>query len=107
MDNRQRFAVGASFSLLAVSVLFLGTLSIIYDFGECWYPSKKSPFFTSGRLMSGVLLPFLLIYLNGLERLFRKTKTILIIVIFIAALILTSEVILSWDIFKSPYNWFH
>lgn len=37
--------------------LFSGLLSIMFDFGDCWYPSKYQPYFTSGRLALGILAP--------------------------------------------------
>jgi hypothetical protein len=107
MNSRYKFAISMSFGLIAVSVLFLAALSVIYDFSGCWYPSRQSPYFASGRLISSALVPFLLIYLGGLEQLFRKAKTVLIIAMLIATLMVTSEIILSWEVFKSSYNWFH
>jgi len=105
-----RFAISMSFCVLAVSVLFLAILSIRYDFGGCWFPSRQHPYFTAGRLISGALLPFLLIYLDGLGRIFSRFKSRLLhfaAVVLIVIIITWSELWLTWEVFKSPYNWFH
>jgi hypothetical protein len=64
----------------------------------------------SGRLISGVLLPFLLIYINGLEQIFRRLglgeRAILLAIVVIVIGITLSEVWLSAKVFISPYNWF-
>ena len=109
-NKRYRFVLGTGFCVLAVSVLLLAGLSTLYDFGNCWYPSRERPYFVSGRLISGVLLPFLFIYLDGLGRIFSRSRNRvnpLIIVVLIAIAVTCSELLLTWEVFSSPYNWFH
>jgi hypothetical protein len=109
-NQQYRFVLVMSFLVVGVSVLLLAILSILYDFNGCWYPSAKQPYFVSGRLISGVLLPFLLIYINGLEQIFRrlglKERAVLLAIVVIVAGITLSEVWLSAKVFISPYNWF-
>ena len=69
---RQRQALLLGFGCFAAAVAFLGFLSIIYDFHDCYYPSLAYPYFTSGRLMLGALIPFLLLFVYGLDRAFEK-----------------------------------
>ena len=94
-------------------LLFVGifvVLSIKYDFVNCWYPSREYPFFTSGRLISGIMVPFLIVYVNGLEILLTKLKiktSPLTIICIISALIIISEVAISTMVFKSSFNLFH
>jgi hypothetical protein len=52
----------------ASAVAFQLVLSLAFDFGNCFYPSRERPFFTSGRLLGGALVPFLLLYVHGLDR---------------------------------------
>ncbi len=109
-DTEYRFAISMSFCVLVVSVLFLAALSIRHDFGNCWTPSRQQPYFTSGRLVSGAILPFLLIYLDGLNRIFPRFKNQLLpfITVGLIVIIITwSELWLTWGVFKSPFNWFH
>ena len=109
-DERQRFALTMSFCVLVVSVLLLAVLSMLYDFGTWYAPSQECPYFTFGRLISGVLLPFLVIYLDGLGRISSRLWSRLnplIIVSIIAAVITLSELSLTLKVFTSPYNWFH
>jgi hypothetical protein len=63
----QRQALWFGFLCLVAAVAFLGFLSIIYDFQDCFYPSRAHPYFTSGRLMLGALIPFLLLFVYGLD----------------------------------------
>ena len=97
------------FWCFAASVAFLGFLSVIYDFHDCFYPSRAHPYFTSGRLMLGALIPFLLLFLFGLDFLLGKAGATAkffalgALVVFM----LTSEIAVNWPVFFSPYNWFH
>jgi hypothetical protein len=73
-------------------------------------PSHEKPYFTAGRLIGGVLLPFLIIYVNGLKRLlsFLKSSKYLLLAVGIIVIAITwSEISISMDVFKSQYNWFH
>jgi hypothetical protein len=109
-NKQYRFVLAISFCVLILSVLMLAVLSMLYDFGKSWYPSQKLPYFVSGRLISGVLLPFLLIYIDGLERIFWWLKgrvNLLIILAIIAIGITLSELSVTSKVFKSPCNWFH
>lgn len=109
-DVKERIILQISFILIAASVAMLAVLSTLYDFGKCWNPSREHPYFTSGRLIVTTLMPFLIIYLYGLEKVLAMLKNRfnpLIFVVLLAAAITISEIILTWQIFASPYNWFH
>lgn len=109
-DEQQRFALTMSFCVLVVSVLFLAILSMLYDFGTWYAPSRERPYISAGRLISGVLLPFLVIYLDGLGRIFSRLRNRvnpLVVVVLIVVGITLSEFLLSWEVFTSEYNWFH
>ena len=91
-------------------IMTLLMLSVLFDFGESRSPSRELPYFVHGRLMSGALIPFLILYVNGLGRIVSKiTKRInpLIVVLLIGTLITCSEIYISLKAFESPYNWFH
>ncbi len=106
----QRRALWFGGGCVVASVMFLGFLSIIYDFGDCFYPSREHPYFTSGRLMLGALIPFLLLYVYGLDRLLARTKPPWLRPLVLAGLVLfmlVSEIATDWPVFSSRYNWFH
>jgi len=108
--SETRFGIGMSFFVLIVSIFFLATLSILFDFGNWPCPSREKPYFTTGRLIGGVLLPFLIIYLDGLRRLLsflKSSKYLLLAAAIIVIAITWSEISISMDVFKSQYNWFH
>ncbi|WP_317900074.1 DUF2142 domain-containing protein [Aurantibacillus circumpalustris] len=103
--NVNRFVFLCFVSMIAYMVL----LSISFDFGDSFYPSKASPYFTSGRLISAVLLPFALLYAQGFNWLFSWIKNerlrflLLIGVVFVITL---SEISASQKVFLSNFNWF-
>ena len=106
--QRQAIAI-AGLSFLA-SVGFFVLLSIQFDFGSCVNPSREHPYFASGRLMSGALIPFALLYVYGLERLCRSFgagRLSLLVLTVIMALVTTSEIIVNRVAFASEHNWFH
>ena len=63
----------------------------------------------SGRLILGVRVPFLLIYLDGLARCLRKLKRGAP-AIAVASLVLVMTVAEFWlhaEVFCSRFNWYH
>jgi hypothetical protein len=109
-DGPQREALWLSFWSFAASVAFLALISIAFDFGKCPYPSREHPFFTSGRLLSGALIPFLLLYVYGLDRVLCRMKSDWPRLLALAGIVLimtVSEIILNRGAFSSQYNWFH
>jgi hypothetical protein len=90
-------------------VAFLGCLSITFDFHDCFYPSREHPYFTSGRLMLGALIPFTLLYLYGLDRLLGWLKLQRLRPMALGAMIvfmLGTEIMTDWPVFGSEYNWY-
>ncbi len=108
-DRPYRFVLVMSFLVVGVSVMFLAFLSILYDFDGCYYPSREQPYFVSGRLITGALLPFLLIYIDGLDNIFRwlGRRTVLSVITVLVIGITLSELWLTAGVFSSSYNWFH
>jgi len=91
-------------------VVFLGVLSVIFDFGNSIYPSRQHPFFTSGRLLSAALIPFALLYVFGLDRALVRWKSErlrFLVLIAIVLLATVSEIAVNKPAFSSEYNWFH
>jgi hypothetical protein len=106
----QRAALWLSAASFIASIAFLAVLSIIFDFGNCVSPSRDHPYFTHGRLMLGALIPFLLLFLNGVDFLLRGTRGNQMRFWTLAGLIafmLISEIATDWTVFGSQYNWFH
>ena len=105
----QRQALWLGFGCVAAAIAFLGFLSIIYDFHDCFYPSREHPYFTSGRLMLGALIPFLLLFTFGLNCVLNKfsdaAKYFVLAAIILFMLI--AEITIDWPVFPNTYNWFH
>jgi hypothetical protein len=109
-DRPCRTIMAGSLFIVIFSVAFLVFMSMRYDFGVCIYPSRDKPYFTSGRLIAGAVLPFLFLYVEGLRRILFKLRldsALLFAVGIIVSAITISEIVLSWSVFASPYNWFH
>lgn len=109
-SRKHRFLNGLCALVLFFYMSLLAVFSMMFDFGTCFYPSRDNPFFTSGRLISGALLPFLILYWDGLRIIaIRINKHInpLIIVLMIGIFIVCSEFYMTYPVFESSYNWFH
>lgn len=113
LDSKKaaRLTVGTSALTLFLWILFIASLSTLYDFGVCWYPSRTQPFFTSGRLILGAFLPFLILYIDGLRvilsRILKNRIQLLPIVLLICIAITYSEFRITHPVIGSCYNWFH
>jgi hypothetical protein len=108
--KQRRFIFTASALVVAMSVLFLAFASTRYEFGDFVYPSREHPYFSSGRLIAGVILPFLLLYITGLNFILTKLRLasrLLVVVIVVVAAITISEIALTLPVFSSPCNWYH
>jgi hypothetical protein len=109
-DRSCRTVLAGSLFVVIFSIAFLAFMSTRYDFGTCLYPSVAKPYFTSGRLIAGAILPFLFLYIEGLRRILLKLRcasALLFVIGIIVAVITISEIVLGWTVFASPYNWFH
>jgi hypothetical protein len=115
----QQQAIAVAIVTVAAGVGFLGLLSIQFDFGRCVNPSRSHPYFTSGRLLSGAIIPFALSYVSGISCLcrfatsrFRQTRwidTALPLVVLGAIVVFSqaSEIFIIHPVFASEHNWFH
>ena len=83
---------------------------IRFDFGRCFYPSRENPYFVSGRLITGTLIPFLLLFVHGLDRSLAFTESRRarwLALAAIAAAVSISELWLDLGPLASAYNLFH
>jgi hypothetical protein len=99
---------------LAGGILFLAAVSVLFDFGNSVYPSAELPYLFSGRLISGAIIPFVLLYLSGLgatigllPRKLRAGIDPAWCTAIICLYIMLSEIRISPGVFSSGYNWFH
>jgi hypothetical protein len=109
LSKPQRWVGWQVLFLVAGSVLFLAVLSVLFDFHECGYPSRLYPYFVSGRIISGALLPFVLIYAAGLESITTLIRRWIPPVVVLACLMLfitASEIRVRSVAFSSHYNFF-
>jgi hypothetical protein len=109
LSTFQQQAIGMAALGFIASVAFLALLSVQFDFGNCINPSRAHPYFASGRLLSGALIPFALFYVYGIDCLFRRINVALPLIILgvIVVLMVTSEIMIIRVVFASEHNWFH
>jgi hypothetical protein len=104
----QRRVLWIAVTCVIAAILFLGFLSLQFDFGACINPSRARPYFFQGRLMLGALIPFAMLYVYGLSRLLRNESGLLLGAVgAIAIIISVSEALANRVAFASAYNWFH
>jgi hypothetical protein len=105
----QRQAIGVAVLAFIASVGFLALLSIQFDFGSCINPSRAHPYFTSGRLLTGAMIPFALFYAYGTSWLFRRFNPALPLVLLAitSVFVVASEIAVNRVVFTSEYNLFH
>lgn len=104
--------VGLWFALLSFIALvaFLVLLSIRFDFGQCPYPSREHPYFTSGRLLNAAAVPFFVLIAYAIERISSWTKhgaIRWILLGLIAVIALVSQLSVNSPALFSQYNFFH
>jgi hypothetical protein len=105
----QRQSIGSAILIFLAGVMFLALLSIQFDFGNCINPSREHPYFTSGRLLSGALIPFVVVFVYAVSWMFGRINTALplIVLVLIVAFVTTSEILTYRVVFASEHNWFH
>jgi hypothetical protein len=103
----QRQAIGSAFLVFLVGVASLALLSIQFDFGNCINPSRAHPYFTSGRLLSGALIPFAVVYVYGIALMCGRISSGLPVVALVVAFVTASEIWVNRSVFASEHNWFH
>ncbi len=105
----QRTAVTFGFFCGAAMLGFFALLSVKYDFQDCFYPSREKPFFVSGRLLLGMLVPFLILVVAGLDRLMKnfQANTKYFVLLVLLGFLVASEIATDLPVFSSAYNWFH
>jgi hypothetical protein len=104
-----RPALMFGFACLMATFAFFALLSVKFDFQDCFYPSRAHPFFTSGRLFLGMLIPFLILLASGLDFALEKFPQKIKFIALAALLIfmLAGEIVTDWRVFACEYNWFH
>ncbi|MGA9529020.1 MAG: hypothetical protein WBS24_12980 [Terriglobales bacterium] len=105
----QHFAEITAPMLVVTSILFMAAISLPFDFHQCFYPSQEHPFFLSGRIISGALLPFVLMYASGMEFLVKRVgrgASAAAVLLCLMAFITITEFSMREAVFSSPYNYF-
>ncbi len=108
-----RLAEGAALCAVLAGAAILIWLSLLFHFPERANPSASFPYFVEGRLVSGVLVPFALLYVRGIEVATARLPEAWrgpagwTLLASLASVCLLSEALLSRPVFLSAYNAFH
>jgi hypothetical protein len=109
----ERLAEVAAFAAVLAGVAILAWMSMLFHFPERNNPSASFPFFVEGRLISGVLVPFALLYVRGIEVAIARVPEFWRaiagwgVLAAVGGLALASELALTRPVFLSAYNAFH
>jgi hypothetical protein len=105
----QRQAIGSAILIFIAGIAFLGLLSIQFDFGNCINPSRAHPYFTSGRLLTGALIPFAIVYVYGVASMCGRFNARLGMVVLgcVVVFMFASEIWVNRVVLVSEHNWFH
>lgn len=104
---------GLAWAALLASVAVLVGLSLAFAFTETSDPPVTKPYFTHGRLISGVLVPFLVLYLRGIQVAVgalpgrARSAAAWGCLAVLIGVIAVSEISVTREVFLSAYNWFH
>ena len=108
IGKTQRRVLCVAAACVIATIAFLGLLSLQFDFGACFNPSRARPYFFQGRLMLGALIPFATLYVYGLNRLLRGVPRLTLGAVGMIAIAITiSQLLADRVAFTSAYNWFH
>lgn len=105
----EREALAFAFICVAAALGFFAFMSVIYDFGACINPSRTFPYFHAGRMMLGMLIPFVLLFVYGWDRLFTRfgIKTRGLALALFIGFMLAGEIATDHAVFANEYNWYH
>jgi hypothetical protein len=109
LSERQRLALRFALACVAAGFLFLAWLSVKFDFGASPNPSRAHPYFVAGRMIVGMLIPFMVLFAFGLDRMLNRLgeRAKFIALTALLLFMLVSEIITDWQIFPNDYNWYH
>ena len=107
--NLVRWALGLGLVCFTAELAFYALLSVVYDFHNCPNPTREHPYFQAGRMMLGALIPFLLLFVYGMDRLLNhfEARTKLSVLLACLGVMLAIEVATDWPALFNEYNWFH
>ena len=109
-SSEEKTTVLVSLAGIGSALCYMALLSMMFDFGDCVYPSAEKPFFTSGRLILCMMLPILFCFTWSIDRIatrfFGKFRGIFVVAALCVVMI-TAELYLVTEPLKSVYNFFH
>jgi hypothetical protein len=111
--REERVAEGAAWVAVLGAVAILAWLSVRFSYGPTTNPPLERPWFANGRLVAGVMVPFALLFVRGIEcgaawlpeRWRERAAWSALAALLTAASV--SEAILTAPVVRSAYNFFH
>jgi len=105
---------GIALLVLGASIAVLAGLSTLFDYGREEGPlSRAFPYFASGRLIAGAVVPFAIVYCNGIERVWSRApapwaqRGPWLVLCAVLAIALGWQLAVFHDAFWSSWNWYN
>ncbi len=107
-EPRARTAAAVAALTVAGYLFVLTYLSLRFDFGQCMFPRRDFPYFATGRLVAGAIVPLLTLYACGLGALAGRRTVPLAAGVgaTVWMMVLAQQVFLRLAL-PSTFNWFH
>ncbi len=105
----QRYTLQFGLACVIAGLAFYAWGSIRFDFQNGFNPSRDQPYFHAGRILLGMLIPFLLLLVYGLDRLLGRLGLAARFIALAAVIcaMMTLEIFTDLPFFSSQYNWYH
>jgi hypothetical protein len=105
----QRQVLWMSFFIFGFATSFLIYCSLSFDFHNCPNPSREIPYLFCARNVLPALIPFMLLFVSGLDILLGRMSVPQKFAALgaLLALIVTVEAVTNRMTFPDPYNWYH
>jgi len=109
----RRLVEGQALLVVVLGAAVLVALSLPFAFPETGPPSAERPYLAHGRLVAGVLAPFALLYVRGIEVAVQplppraRGAAAWAVLLAVCAVAVASEALLLREVLGSAYNWYH
>jgi Predicted membrane protein (DUF2142) len=105
---RSPLTIAVSLLVVGFAVLSLIVVSMIFDFTNAPFPSGDAPYLFCGRLLLGVLVPFLTLLITGIQYVSGgRARAGHVLFGVLCLMVIADQYAMLQVMLPSPFNWFH